>query len=182
MVDSKHVKLIWITFLKAAGVNDFDRVPNTSDPEHPDVKAILFMYSLDSFLFDRLNQSSRDQDSSVVETLGPFAVALTKIINRVERNRKDKFTDPFVCYRGISLPIIKIRQWEQQKMISLDGYISSTLDEKMAVFFGMKSRERQEGNALVLLKIHVQNEKQMLYISLNREDYSCYVEEKEILL
>jgi hypothetical protein len=31
----------------------------------------------------RLNQSSRAQDTSVIKTLGPFAVALTRIINNV---------------------------------------------------------------------------------------------------
>lgn len=56
----------------------------TDDPEHEDVKAIMFMYSLDCFLFGRLNKISRDKDSSAIETLGPFAVALTKIINSVQ--------------------------------------------------------------------------------------------------
>ena len=65
-------------------------MPNTTDPEHKDVKAIIFMYSLDSFLFGRLNQISRDKDPSAVQTLGPFAVALTKIINKVQRNRNDR--------------------------------------------------------------------------------------------
>ena len=55
----------------------------TDDPEHSDVKAIMFMYSLDCFLFGRLNKISRDKDSSAIETLGPFAVALTKIIDSV---------------------------------------------------------------------------------------------------
>ena len=80
-MDPEHVNLIWYTYLKAAGIHDLSEVPNTSDPEHPHVKAILFIYSLDSFLFDRLNQSQRDQDSSVVQTLGPLAVALTRRIN-----------------------------------------------------------------------------------------------------
>ena len=80
MMDQTHVNLIWDTFVNSVGITDLGQIPNTSNPEHPHVKAILYMYSLDSFLFDRLNQSSRDQDSSAVRTLGPFAVALTKII------------------------------------------------------------------------------------------------------
>ena len=55
MVDSENINLIWFTFLKAAGIHDFSEIPITSDPEHNHVKAVLFMYSLDSFLFDRLN-------------------------------------------------------------------------------------------------------------------------------
>lgn len=56
-IDKDHVEVVWTAFLKVAGVEDFDGVPNTSDPEHPDVMAFLFMYSMESFLFDRLNQS-----------------------------------------------------------------------------------------------------------------------------
>ena len=59
------------------------RVPVTDDPEHKDVKAIMFMYSLDCFLFARLNKISREKDSSAIETLGAFAVALTKVINNI---------------------------------------------------------------------------------------------------
>ena len=61
----------------------------TDEPEHPDVKAVLLMYSLDCFLFQRLNKISREKDSSAVETLGPYAVALTKIINCVQQKRHD---------------------------------------------------------------------------------------------
>ena len=116
-MNPEHVNLIWFTFLKAVGINDLSEVPNTRDPEHPHVKAILYIYSLESFLFDRLNQSQRDQDSSVVQTLGPFAVALTRIILRVEQNRADKETNPFICYRGLSLPKQKIEEWKHQKVI-----------------------------------------------------------------
>jgi hypothetical protein len=64
-------------------------VPVTNDPEHEDVKAILFLYSLESFLYPRLNKISIEKDLSSIETLGPFAVALTRIIDRVQRLRKD---------------------------------------------------------------------------------------------
>jgi hypothetical protein len=58
-------------------------VPITNDPEHQDVKAILFLYSLESFLYPRLNRISIEKDKSSIDTLGPFAVALTKIIDKV---------------------------------------------------------------------------------------------------
>ena len=74
------------------------------DPEHEDVKAILVMYSLESFLFSRINQCSREQETSAVETLGPFAVALTTIINQIESKRQDKRIGPFTCYSGMALP------------------------------------------------------------------------------
>lgn len=64
----------------AANVNDLNRVPVTNDPDHSDVKAILFIYSMESFLYNRLNQVSREKFAGSIETLGPFGVALTRIL------------------------------------------------------------------------------------------------------
>ena len=72
--------------------------------EHKDVKAILLIYSLESFLFKRLNESSREQDTSAISTLGPFAVALTEIINNIQSKREDGIKGPFTCYSGMALP------------------------------------------------------------------------------
>jgi hypothetical protein len=58
-------------------------VPITDKAEHSDVKAILFLYSLESFLYPRLNRISIEKDKSSIENLGPYAVALTKIIDKV---------------------------------------------------------------------------------------------------
>jgi hypothetical protein len=82
VIDKNHIKLLWNTFLKVAGINDLNRVPEVSHPEHSDVKAVMFMYSMESFLYKRINKIQRDKDSSAIHTLGPFAVALTKIIEK----------------------------------------------------------------------------------------------------
>ena len=34
----------------------------------------------------------------------------------------------------------------------------------------------------MLLNIRIENERQMLYVNLNRDDYSCYSDEQEVLL
>ena len=45
------VDLVWHTFMKVSGIDDLSKVPDLSKPDSNDVKAILFMYSLESFLF-----------------------------------------------------------------------------------------------------------------------------------
>ena len=45
--------------IKLAGIKDLNKVPKLNDPEDTGVKVILTMYSLDSFLFKRLNEFSR---------------------------------------------------------------------------------------------------------------------------
>ena len=54
-IDAEYVALIWHTIANLAGITNLDRVPQLTDPEHIDVKLILTMYSLDTFLFSRLN-------------------------------------------------------------------------------------------------------------------------------
>ena len=57
-IDDQNIRLMWNMFVKLSGVDDLNQVPQLNDPEHCDVKAILLMYSLESFLFKRLNESS----------------------------------------------------------------------------------------------------------------------------
>lgn len=41
--------------LETAGIVNLDQVPKLTDPNHKDVKIILIIYSVESFLFRRLN-------------------------------------------------------------------------------------------------------------------------------
>lgn len=61
-IDGEYIDIIWHMILSLAGITDLNKVPILTDPEHIDVKVILTMYSLESFLFKRLNQSCRDQE------------------------------------------------------------------------------------------------------------------------
>ena len=81
------IKALWYTFISAAGIKDLDAVPETEDPEHIDVKTALFIYSLNSFIFTRINEGSRNKDPDVVKTLGPYAVLLTRIIDKIQPKR-----------------------------------------------------------------------------------------------
>jgi hypothetical protein len=77
------VELTWHTFLKVSGIEDLSAVPVTSDPEHAHVKAVLFIYSMESFFFKMINQVCRKKDALSITTLDSFATALTMIINEV---------------------------------------------------------------------------------------------------
>ena len=51
------------------------------DPEHDFVKLILYIYSMQSFIFIQMNRASRDKDISKIEKFGPLAAALSYIIH-----------------------------------------------------------------------------------------------------
>ena len=62
-IDAKFVHIIWNMIVKFGGIVDIDKKPNLNDPDSEDVKLVLSMYSLDSFLYRRLNESSRLQQT-----------------------------------------------------------------------------------------------------------------------
>ena len=68
-------------------------------------------------------------------------------------------------FRGLSLPIDVVEKWKRKKVITLDGYSSSSQSENIARFFAKNSA--REGNQLVLLKIRMKNESGKHYFSLD---------------
>ena len=79
-VDVRHIRLLWYTFLDVVGIKDLDSVPDIRDPEGPDTKAAMYMYSMESFLYKRVNKVVREKDYSSVITLGPYAALISRII------------------------------------------------------------------------------------------------------
>ena len=62
------------------GITDFDKIPNIKDPDGPDTIAAMYMYSMESFLYKRINKVVRDKVESSVKTLGPYAALISRII------------------------------------------------------------------------------------------------------
>jgi hypothetical protein len=50
-------------------------------------KTIIYIYSMESFVYKELNKASRLQDMSKVPTLGPFSVLLGQIVYGCESRR-----------------------------------------------------------------------------------------------
>jgi hypothetical protein len=86
-----------------------------------------------------------------------------------------------VVYRGLSLPQSVINEWVKSKLISLDGYSSTSMDEKIAYSFA-NSADSEGDKQKVLLKISIKNETGKHYFPFFTSDFSLYTEEKEVLL
>ena len=95
--------MVWKTFLREAGVKDLQKRVETDNPESPDVKALFIMYSLESFIYKTLNFAGRKEDQSKVETMGPYAMALTEAISNAGTKRIDNIQGPFNGYRGLTM-------------------------------------------------------------------------------
>ena len=52
-----------------------------SDPNHPLVKTLMYIYSMQSFIYTDMNKASRTKDISKIKYFGAFASALGFIIH-----------------------------------------------------------------------------------------------------
>jgi len=107
----KNKRYAW-RYLFTSAIPDWDEPPTFEtviDPESDFVCAVLWIYSMETFVYSSMNAASRDHDLSYVNTLGPMAQALFLIVRWTEIKRKkdseslpwDKYTN---LYRGLSLP------------------------------------------------------------------------------
>ena len=62
----------------------------------------------------------------------------------------------------------------------IDGYRSTSLNEITAMYFA--ARAETDFLDQVLLRIKLENKQAKYYIVLDREDYTLYCDEKEVLL
>ena len=95
-------------------IHDDQSIPLTGkmlhDPNAEIVCALLYIYSMETFVYSTLNTATRDHDESKIMTLGPFAAGLGAVLAGAEGKREkdleslpsDKLTD---LYRGLSLPL-----------------------------------------------------------------------------
>ena len=81
----------WKKLFKLADLDeDLDKPLTTkvlSNPEHKAVKHIMYIYSMESFIYAELNRVCREKDRSKIKFYGAFAAALSYIIHTANQNR-----------------------------------------------------------------------------------------------
>ena len=110
----RHVRLLWYTFIEVIGIKNLDSIPDIKDPEGPDTKAAIYMYSMESFLYKRLNIVVRNKLEHSVKTLGPYSALMSRVIKKKSNERnKNKIEGEFVIFRGLSLPLDIVESWKK---------------------------------------------------------------------
>ena len=77
-------------------------------------RAILKIYSYETFFYKALNRANQCKDESAIKTLGPFSCLLTSTLNVPPEANKEKqventthgrkFSKRITLYRGLGLP------------------------------------------------------------------------------
>ena len=52
-----------------------------SNPNHPFVKMLIYIYSMQTFIFSDMNKASREKDVEKIKFYGPLASALSFIVH-----------------------------------------------------------------------------------------------------
>ena len=83
--------------------------PVLGNPNHKITKHLLYIYSMESFIFTELNRVCREKDTSKINYYGAFAASLSLIINEANDNRvEDKIENTITLYRGLKLTTAEI--------------------------------------------------------------------------
>ena len=73
----------WSFIFDLAAIGNLDKTLTPqilSDPQNEITKHLLYIYSMESFIYRELNQASREKDESKIQYYGAYAAALSYII------------------------------------------------------------------------------------------------------
>ena len=81
----------WLNVFALADLGSLDK-PLTSkilsNPTHKITKHIIYLYTMESFIYPELNNACRNKDKTKIRYYGPFAAALSFIIHSANSNIK----------------------------------------------------------------------------------------------
>ena len=156
-----------------------------SDPNHKVTRHLLYLYSMETFIYPELNRASREKDKSKIKFYGAYAAALSHIIQSANSNRHldgDRLRGTTVLYRGLSLGRNQLQAlYKPGDTIHLIGYTSTSLSAKVALNFAMSSfrRSGSADDVPVLFDIHFHEQRGLFKLSTG---YSAYAAEEEVLV
>lgn len=151
------------------------------DPNHKFVKTLLYIYSMESFVFSAMNKASRQKDVSKIEFYGPLASALGFIVH-CSNQKQIGFKEEFLVYRGLKLSPEELKEkYKIGNTIHLSGFTSSTLERETAVKFAIDDPTVDNPEKVpLLIKIDFKGTNQFFF--LNTKELSAYPGEQEVLL
>ena len=149
-----------------------------SDPNHKAVKHLMYIYSMESFIYADLNRVCREKDKFKIKFYGAFAAALSYIIHSANQNRvEDKLEKTTNLYRGVKLSAAEVDQYQEGAMINLLGYTSTSQDFSTAARFAFKHLKEEQ--IPVVFDITFKGSSGLFQLT---QGFTAYPNEKEVLV
>ena len=79
-----------------------------SNPNNEFVKTLVYIYSMECFVFGEMNRASRNKDIDKIKFFGPLASALSFIVY-CGNMRKSELAKRFTVYRGFKANLAEIQ-------------------------------------------------------------------------
>ncbi|CAF1289789.1 unnamed protein product [Adineta steineri] len=158
-----------------AGLKQIDEFDKTYTPADA-----LKWYTRDSFLYRKINQAMRTEDTDELFTFRYFIIDLCHAL------KEKKFTPiankVFLLYRGLSLPSDKIKefQWSEGHLISINSFFSATWQREVAESFACVGTSTAETNTIsIIFEIEIDSscDHQTIFADLRGFSYNPYEEE-----
>lgn len=163
---------------KLADLGDQDK-PLTprilSNANHPITQHIIYLYTMQSFIYADLNKSCRQKDRKMIQFFGPMAAALGYIIHSANHYSKNGMKGTRTLYRGIKLLESEIETFDEGSMVPMSGYQSTSTQMQTALAFAFT--ELEQPFKPVLLEIEFTGSRDLF-----RPTNSAYDDEDEIIL
>ena len=178
----------WTLMFKETRIEKWDEQldeDEMTDPENNLVRLILYIYSLDSFLFSAVDYALKSGDMSKTSTLGPYAKILGSALRSASERRKDlvPFGPHFKVslYRGGLLSEPQIEEYrkivDKKDFVQLIGHVSATTNKETALEH-ILDKKLEDGLKPVLFHLIRWDSPKCYYVV----DQSPFPYEQEVLL
>ena len=149
-----------------------------SNPKHKITKHLLYLYSMESFIYSDMNEACRKKDKSKIQYYGAYAAALSYIIYYANQNRKDdRLAGSTKLYRGLKMTNLEISTYKKGETCPLLGYTSTSKQFEFAKKFAFM--EMVDGTTPVVLEIDFKGKRGLFEMS---DEFTAYPGEEEVLI
>ncbi|CAF1276951.1 unnamed protein product [Rotaria magnacalcarata] len=141
-------------------------------PEHA-----IRWYTRPSFIYKLVNRALRTED---IEQLYIFRFYISDLCEQIANIQKqNSYQQPLTLYRGVRLPLDEVKKWQENegKLISTNGFFSTSLSKKVAMDFALRRTETNMEES-VLIEIEC-NQCSAAFAIIEKE--SIFSKEKEVL-
>ena len=186
-----HYKQNWQLLFDLANLGNLDK-PLTrkvlSDPCNPIVRHILYLYTMECFIYEEINRAIRTKDKSKIKYYGAYAAALSFIIHFANSNTKStlKLDKSTKLYRGVKMSQEIADNFVVGECVNLLGYTSTSLQKETAIYFAFKNNHSPAQNNSscspqipIVFEILFHGNKGLLQLP---SDCSAFPSEQEILV
>ena len=111
-----------------------------SDSTNSITRLILYLYSMESFIYTDLNKACRIKDHKAIKFYGAFSAALSFIIDNANKNdrQRNPRNQAKLLFRGLKMSPVDADGFQVGNLVNLRGYTSTSKQFDIALTFALE--------------------------------------------